>query len=57
MGVTALIWWHLKLMGAILIAFLVVAQMPLMAEASLIEEVSSYNQTQEVVTSDFLVQA
>ncbi|GLT76193.1 hypothetical protein SLA2020_478670 [Shorea laevis] len=46
--------WDLRLMGVVLVGFLLVAQMLVMAEVKLIQEVSRYNQTQEVVESDFL---
>lgn len=50
-------WWDLRLMGVVLVGFLLVAQILVMAEVKLIQEFSRYHQTQEVVESDFLVQA
>ncbi|GLT32663.1 hypothetical protein SLA2020_073130 [Shorea laevis] len=50
-------WWDVRLMGAVLMGFLLVAQMLVMAEANLIQQVSRYNQTQEVAEHDSLVKS
>lgn len=47
-------WWVLRLMTTVLVGFLVVASLFEVAEPRLEQDVSSYNDSEEVVDSDYL---